>query len=59
MIPSILISDLDISKNNNKSPYGQYYLSGSNVTVTSDITGNLIYTITLFDEGNNAIINQT
>lgn len=53
-----LISDLDIS-NDFKSPYGKKYLDGSNVTVTADNNGNLIYSVTAFDEDNNAIVKQT
>ncbi len=54
----LLLSDLDVS-NGFKSPYGKEYLNGSNVTITADEKGNLIYTFTAFDEGNNAIIGQT
>lgn len=54
----LLLSDLDVS-NKSKSPYGKVYLSGSNVTITAKDTGELVYSFTAFDEGNNAIINQT
>lgn len=53
-----LFSDLNVS-NGSKSPYGKKYLSGSNITITSDNSGKLTYSLTAFDEGDNAIIGQT
>ncbi len=54
----LLLSDLDVS-GDFRSPYGKKYLNGSNVTITANDNGDLIYKFTAFDEGNNAIIGQT